>query len=150
MTSGLMRIGEVAERTGTTPRTIRYYEEIGLLGCAADREQGKHRCYTEDDIEQIQRIVQLRDLLGLPLEQLARVVEAENAHESILRKYNETDDPVRQRELMECALEHVETQIQLVAERQRQLRALERDLAARRSALAAKLAAAVAEPVAES
>jgi len=28
-----LRIGELAELTGTTPRTIRYYEEIGLLGC---------------------------------------------------------------------------------------------------------------------
>ena len=41
-----MRIGEVAELIGTTPRTIRYYEEIGLLGTAGDRAQGKHRCYT--------------------------------------------------------------------------------------------------------
>ncbi|MBV9004057.1 MAG: MerR family DNA-binding transcriptional regulator, partial [Solirubrobacterales bacterium] len=38
-----MRIGEVSELTGTTPRTIRYYEEIGLLPGAADRTQGKHR-----------------------------------------------------------------------------------------------------------
>jgi DNA-binding transcriptional MerR regulator len=35
-----MRIGEVAEAVGTTSRTIRYYEEIGLLGCAADRASG--------------------------------------------------------------------------------------------------------------
>ncbi len=41
-----MRIGEVAELTGTTPRTIRYYEEIGLLSGGTEREQGKHRCYT--------------------------------------------------------------------------------------------------------
>jgi len=35
-----LRIGELAERTGTTPRTIRYYEEIGLLGGSAQRSQG--------------------------------------------------------------------------------------------------------------
>ena len=46
-----LRIGEVAELTGTTPRTIRYYEEIGLLPGAADRTQGRHRSYTEADVE---------------------------------------------------------------------------------------------------
>jgi DNA-binding transcriptional MerR regulator len=45
-TAGKLRIGEVAELTGLTPRTIRYYEEIGLLSGAADRAQGKHRCFT--------------------------------------------------------------------------------------------------------
>ena len=40
-----LRIGEVAKLTGTTPRTIRYYEEIGLLPAAGDREPGAHRTY---------------------------------------------------------------------------------------------------------
>ena len=43
-----LRIGEVAELTGTAPRTIRYYEEIGLLPGSTDRAQGKHRLYTEE------------------------------------------------------------------------------------------------------
>ena len=34
-------------RVGTTPRTIRYYEEIGLLPAAGDRERGRHRIYDE-------------------------------------------------------------------------------------------------------
>ncbi len=45
-----LRIGELAELTGTTPRTIRYYEEIGLLP-GAEREQGKHRLYAERDVD---------------------------------------------------------------------------------------------------
>ena len=49
-----LRIGQVATRSGVTPRTIRYYEELGLLP-ASDREQGKHRTYTEADIERLQR-----------------------------------------------------------------------------------------------
>ena len=38
------RIGEVAERTGVTTRTIRYYEELGLL-FGSEREKGRHRLY---------------------------------------------------------------------------------------------------------
>ena len=74
-----LRIGEVAELTGTTPRTIRYYEEIGLLPGAADRPQGQHRYYTAADVERVKEIVRLRDLLGLSLEQLSRLLEAEAA-----------------------------------------------------------------------
>ncbi len=73
-----LRIGEVAELTGTTPRTIRYYEEIGLLGAAPDRVQGKHRCYTDADVERVKRIVLVRDLLGLSLEELGGLVASED------------------------------------------------------------------------
>ena len=89
----VMRIGEVAELTGTTPRTIRYYEEIGLLGGEAAREQGKHRCYTYGDVERIREVVRLRDLLGLSLDQLSQLVEAEAARAEIRRELSETEDP---------------------------------------------------------
>ena len=81
-----VRIGELAELTGTTPRTIRYYEEIGLLGSAPDRTQGKHRVYTEADAERLREIVRLRDLLGLSLEQLSQLLEAESARAHLRRR----------------------------------------------------------------
>ena len=93
-----MRIGEVAELTGTTPRTIRYYEEIGLLSGGTAREIGKHRCYTQADVERIKEIVRLKDLLGLSLEQLSQLLEAETARADIRREFQETDDPERQRD----------------------------------------------------
>ena len=65
-----LRIGEVAELTGTTTRTIRYYEEIGLLR-GGERAQGKHRFYTQTDADRIHEIVRLRNLLGVSLEQLS-------------------------------------------------------------------------------
>ena len=136
-----MRIGEVAELTGTTPRTIRYYEEIGLLGAAAEREQGKHRCYTDADVERIREIVRLRDLLGLSLDQLSQLLEAETARAEIRREYRETEDPDRQRELLEQAARHIDTQLELVRERVGELAALERELAAKRALVDEKLAA---------
>jgi DNA-binding transcriptional MerR regulator len=136
-----MRIGEVAQLTGTTPRTIRYYEEIGLLGKTADRAQGKHRCYTEADVERIQEIVRLRDLLGLSLEQLGRLVEAETARAEIRREYRSTDDPSRRRELLEQAAHHLDTQLELVRRRITELTGLERELASKRAAVDEKLQA---------
>jgi MerR family transcriptional regulator, repressor of the yfmOP operon len=129
-----MRIGEVAERTGLTARTIRYYEEIGLLGPGREpREQGKHRCYTEADVERIGEIVRLRDLLGLSLEQLSQLVEAETARAEIRRDFKETDDPERKRELLMQAHAHLTTQLTLVRKRVLELGKLELELTERQA-----------------
>ena len=125
----LMRIGEVAELTGTTPRTIRYYEEIGLLGCEPAREQGKHRAYTEADVERVKEVLRLRDLLGLSLEQLAQLVDAETARAEIRRELETVEDPARRRSLREQALTHIGSQLELVRKRLAELKALERELA---------------------
>jgi DNA-binding transcriptional MerR regulator len=124
-----IRIGELAELTGTTPRTIRYYEEIGLLGGAPGRQQGKHRCYAEADVARVREVVRLRDLLGLSLEQLSQLVEAETARAEIRREYHATDDPERQRALLGASRAHIETQLGLVRGRLSELTALERELA---------------------
>jgi DNA-binding transcriptional MerR regulator len=123
-----LRIGEVAELTGTTPRTIRYYEEIGLLPGAADRPQGQHRCYTPGDVERINEIVRLRDLLGLSLEQVSKLLEAEVARAELRREYAQTDDPAERRGILEQALGHIGTQLELVRGRRAELQKLEREL----------------------
>jgi DNA-binding transcriptional MerR regulator len=123
-----MRIGELAERTGTTPRTIRYYEEIGLLGPRAGREQGEHRIYTEADLERIGEIVRLKDLLGLSLEQLRQLLEAETARAEIRRELKATDEPARRRQLLAEARAHIDTQLRLVRQRLGELTRLEAEL----------------------
>jgi MerR family transcriptional regulator, repressor of the yfmOP operon len=133
-----LRIGELAELTGTTPRTIRYYEEIGLLA-GGERSQGKHRCYTEVDVERVKEIVRLRDLLGLSLEQLSQLVEAEAARAEIRREYERTDSPTERQELLERALVHIENQLELVRGRRRELEALERELVEKRRAVKRKV-----------
>src|SRR6202050_539734 len=104
-----LRIGEVAELSGTTPRTIRYYEEIGLLDSAPERAQGKHRVYSQADVERVREIIRLRDLLGLTLEQLSQLLEAESARAHLRREYHETDAPDERRRILEQVLEHIGT-----------------------------------------
>jgi DNA-binding transcriptional MerR regulator len=127
-----LRIGEVAELTGTTPRTIRYYEEIGLLPGAVDRTQGRHRSYTEADVERVREIIRLRDLLGLSLEELSALLEAETARATIRREIQQTEDPDEIRRMREEALRHITTQLELVRRRQRELEQLESELVAKR------------------
>ncbi len=57
----LSRIGEVADRLGVSPRTIKYYEEIGLL-IPGERSPGGFRLYAEPDVERLRRILRLKDM----------------------------------------------------------------------------------------
>ena len=88
-----LRIGELAELTGTTPRTIRYYEEIGLLGGGSRAHAGQAPLLHEADVERVKEIVRLRDLLGLSLEQLSQLLEAETARAELRREYQQTESP---------------------------------------------------------
>jgi DNA-binding transcriptional MerR regulator len=123
-----LRIGEVADRTGVTPRTIRYWEEIGLLGSAHDRPEGKHRCYTEADVERISEIVRLRDLLGLSLEQLSQLLEAETARAQLRRELRKTESPAERRRLLEEVQHHIATQLDMVRTRLTELTQLAEEL----------------------
>ncbi|HEX8855871.1 MAG TPA: MerR family transcriptional regulator [Thermoleophilaceae bacterium] len=134
-----LRIGELAELTGTTPRTIRFYEEIGVLPAAEDREPGKRRLYSEADVERLREVVRLRDLLGLSLEEVRELAEAESARAHIRREFQETDDPEERHRLLEAALPYIERQLELVRGRIGELQKLEEELVARRKRVRTRL-----------
>jgi MerR family transcriptional regulator, repressor of the yfmOP operon len=134
-----LRIGEVAELTGTTPRTIRYYEEIGLLPGAADREQGKHRLYTEADVERVKEIVRLRDLLGVSLEQLSQLLEAETARAELRREYRATEDAAERERILHELRRHIGNQLELVRGRKTELEKLEAELVEKQRLVATRL-----------
>ncbi|MCH8565214.1 MerR family transcriptional regulator [Nesterenkonia sp. LB17] len=72
LTDTQMHIGELAERTGLSLRTIRHYGDIGLLP-ATSRTEGGFRVYTEADLARLQRINYLKPL-GFSLEEISEVV----------------------------------------------------------------------------
>ena len=76
------QIGEVAERTGVTQRTLRFYEEKGLVH-PPERMDGGFRLYSEDDVSRIEYIKQLQDLLGFTLSEIKEMVEAEELLQQI-------------------------------------------------------------------
>ncbi len=134
-----LRIGEVAELTGTTPRTIRYYEEIGLLRESEDRGHGKRRTYTEADVAQLRELIRLRDLLGLSLDDLKRLAEAESARAGLREQWEHADDPGEQRRILDEALVHIADQLKLVRERKGELERLEGELTSRQRRIRARL-----------
>lgn len=137
---GRLRIGEVAEATGITPRTIRYYEEIGLLPSPAGRQAGRHRLYDEDSVERIRELVRLKELLGLTLDELSDLVAAEDARAALRREWHRgVEDPVRRRQILEEALGHLSRQLALVRRRGDEIARLDKELTARRRRARARL-----------
>jgi DNA-binding transcriptional MerR regulator len=128
-----LRIGEVAKLAATTPRTIRYYEEIGLLPAAGRREPGAHRAYAEADVERLTELLRLKDLLGVSLEELKELVEAEGARAELRREWRAgVEDPARRRQILEQSLGHIAHQLELVRRRRDEIAKLEAELVARR------------------
>ena len=68
-----MRIGELTERAEVTPRTVRYYESIGLLPPGEREGNGQHY-YTEETVFRLRKIDQLKQL-GLSLDEIRDVID---------------------------------------------------------------------------
>jgi DNA-binding transcriptional MerR regulator len=133
------RIGEVAELVGTTPRTIRYYEEVGLLAPPPEHEKGRHRTYDEADVRRLQELIRLRDLLGVSLDELGRLVEAEEARAVLRERWHHSDADADRRTILEQAVGHVTAQLALVRSRRAALDGLEAELAAKLERITARL-----------
>src|SRR5262245_16470718 len=95
-----MRIGELAKTVRTTPRTVRYYEEIGLLAASGERSAGEHREYSEADVERLREVMRLKHMLGLSLEELKTVMHGEDARAQRRREWHETLDPAERRRIL--------------------------------------------------
>jgi DNA-binding transcriptional MerR regulator len=70
----MLQIGEVADRVGLSLRTVRYYEEMGLLA-PADRTEGGFRLYTEDQVDRLQLIKQMKPL-GFTVQEMRALLHA--------------------------------------------------------------------------
>lgn len=72
----LMSIRDLTKKTGLTSRTLRFYEEMGLI--APERiSENSLRCYHQADIDKIKRIKELKKLFGFSLEEIKLIVEIE-------------------------------------------------------------------------
>jgi DNA-binding transcriptional MerR regulator len=124
-----LRIGDVARLAGTTPRTIRYYEEIGLLPAPTDRPSGGHRLYSPAEVERLRDVMRLKELLGVTVEELRTLLSAEEARAEVRAQLRREDvEPARRRELLAEALGHIDRQLALVRHRAEELQRLEREL----------------------
>jgi DNA-binding transcriptional MerR regulator len=135
-----LRIGDVARLVGTTPRTIRYYEEKGLLPAGEGRAAGQHRLYDEEDVERLRELLRMRNLLGVPLEELRELVAVDDERAVLRSELHRTDAPAERERILHRLDALAERQLVAVDRRAAELDALRDEIAARRARIAELLA----------
>jgi MerR family transcriptional regulator, repressor of the yfmOP operon len=135
-----LRIGDLAKLAGTTPRTIRYYEEVGLLPETSERASGRHRVYSRAELERLQEVMRLKELLGLTLEELKALIAVEEARAEVRAQLRQEHvAPARRRELLVEARGHLDRQLELVRHRAAELSKLQDELSETRKRVRRKI-----------
>jgi MerR family transcriptional regulator, repressor of the yfmOP operon len=106
----LLRIQEVAAETGLTARSIRYYEEVGLLKPAA-RSEGDYRLYDADDLERLRFIKGLRDDAGFSLAEIGQMLGDEAARTRNRERFRATDDPAERKAALRDGIDRIDRQV---------------------------------------
>jgi DNA-binding transcriptional MerR regulator len=122
-----LQIGEVADRTGVTQRTLRFYEERGLLK-PPSRMEGGFRLYSEEDVDRVEQIKRMQSLLGLTLAEIKEMVEAEETKTELRATYRpDLDAEVRITRLVK-AVAVTERQLEIMSHKVDALQEMKRDL----------------------
>lgn len=108
-----LQIGEVAERTGVTQRTLRFYEEKGLLK-PPSRLDGGFRLYSEDDVRRVERIKRLQTLLGFTLADIKEMVEADEVKLQLRQEYRPDAEISERKAKIAKAIEVTERQVAVI------------------------------------
>jgi DNA-binding transcriptional MerR regulator len=139
------RIGEVAERFGVSTRTLRYYEEVGLI-VPSGKSPGGSRRYSDADITRIERVLELRNVMGFELDRIADIVGAENRFEDLRDEYHRSDSLERHVEIVVELMSINDDLRAHVAEKLAVLEAFAHDLDARAERLRAVQAELTSTP----
>lgn len=141
----LLRIQEAAAEVGLTTRSVRYYEELGLLKPAA-RSEGDYRLYDATDVERLRFIKGLRDDAGFSLAEIAKLLEDEAAREREHVAFHSTSDPGERRRILRERLVRYEHQAQMLRAKVARLQTMVDETEGRRARTAARLEALAGEP----
>lgn len=135
----LLRIQEVAAETGLTPRSIRYYEEFGLLQPAA-RSAGDYRLYDPSDLERLRFIRGLRDDAGFSLAEIGLLLEDEAARVRDAERFRAAGNVEERKAILRGLLDRVDRQVGTLEAKAARLRAMIDEANGRREHLRAHLA----------
>lgn len=129
-TDSFLQIGEAAERLGLTQRTLRFYEEKGLLE-PPTRMEGGFRLYSPEDLERLERIKQLKDLLGFSLADIKDMLAAEDVRLQMHAEWRKDANVLQKAPLVRKARAMVLQQMALVDHKMKSMESLREDLGTR-------------------
>ena len=123
----LLRIGEAAEQAGVSNRTLRYYEELGLLRPAGHSAGGARR-YSDDDVARLRRLRELQELLGFDLGESRDILRNEDQLAELRNEFQAGVSPERHRQILAEAMEINDRMRSMVRGKQERLQAMMQEL----------------------
>lgn len=113
---GQWKVGDLAKLTGLTVRTLRYYDQIGLLSPSGQTESG-HRLYSESNLSRLHQILSLKEL-GLSLEEIkSALMEGQiSPLEIVSLQINQIQEQIKRQQKLLEQLRHVSKLMQGQAE----------------------------------
>lgn len=122
-----LKIDDVAQQTGLTKRSIRYYEQIGILS-PPERSSGGVRLYSQDDVEFLKWAIDAKEVLGFSLQELKRFVKLSNMFESYRVNYKQAKDPTIQKQKVKEGLVLLNEQLFLVEKKIQKILTVQKEL----------------------
>jgi|SRR5581483_6585195 len=112
----LYSIDQVAAQTGLTKRTLRYYEEVGLLP-PTGRTEGNYRRYSDEDIHRLEHIKKLRDLLGFSLADIRAMLEVDDERGILKEAYKQETEAAARIAQLDQGDELIRRQLQIIEQK---------------------------------
>lgn len=122
-----MKIDDVAKQTGLTKRTIRYYEEIGLI-TPPERSSGGVRRYSESHVEQIRNLLVVKEALGFSLQELQQYLQLHEHIEHHKSNYRGLSDGSLRRAELENIAKGLQEEIAMIEMKVRRMEGFKEDL----------------------
>ncbi|MCK6256159.1 MerR family transcriptional regulator [Fictibacillus sp. KIGAM418] len=133
-----LKIDDVAKQSGLTKRTIRYYEQIGLLA-SPPRSEGGIRLYSEEHVEFLKKITNAKEVMGFSLSELQEFITLSDTLELQKLDYRQFKGTSQQKEKLEKVLMTVEEQLKLLEQKKKNILKVEGDLVSLRDRAKAAL-----------
>lgn len=109
-------IEQVAAQTNLTKRTLRYYEEVGLLP-PTGRTEGNYRRYSDEDIHRLEHIKKLRDLLGFSLADIRAMLEVDDERGILKEAYKQETEAAARIAQLDQGDELIRRQLQIIEQK---------------------------------
>ncbi|WP_445489891.1 MerR family transcriptional regulator [Niallia sp. 03133] len=122
-----LKIDDVAKRCGLTKRTIRYYEQLGLLP-SPPRSDGGIRLYSEEHVAFLEKLTNAKEVMGFSLQELQEYIALEDALEMQKSDYRKVKGTNLQKEKLEKVLATTLEQLKLIDQKKQSIIKVEKEL----------------------
>jgi MerR family transcriptional regulator, repressor of the yfmOP operon len=123
-----LKIDDVAKETGLTKRTIRYYEEIGLIP-PPERSEGGVRLYTEKDVQRLNHVLTAKKVLGFSLQELLQFIQISESIELNRKGFCSVEDQSEQLSKLKSVQKELTEQLDMIDRKMEKMQEFKKEMA---------------------